>query len=695
MSNEEKKHKGLDRYIILAIIILVASAMMVYNLANIQLVNGQFYTEQSISRISTEGYIYPKRGDIYDRNGIPIAGSRMGYCLQYVDVKMPDDEKNSMLFHLYEILGEYGVNVRTRLHNYIDINPIRFKVEDPQAFIQGIAVSKDDPKFIITADQAFRYMREKTFKIDPSYSDEDAFKIMQLRYEILVSQPTIKNPMTVADDVPVLAMAQIEERNNEFKGISSFIKPYRVYYNAELVPHILGYVSAIQSEQYKTFTKLYPDKYYTNSDIVGTSGIEASAELYLRGVSGKVFKEVDENGRTTSFSILRQPVPGNDIYLTIDLELQKVALDALKRNIEIIRNKNDKSNFHDADAGAVVVMDVNSGEVLAMVSYPDYDPTVFLSNDYKAMSALLSDYERKPIWNRATQEIYPPGSTYKPLVAVAALESGKITPQTLINCPYRDIVGEREFINLEGNQGRIALKKALATSSNMFFFKVGVMTGIDEIVKWAKEFGLAQDTGIELAESVGSIASREYKQLYLNEAWYPANTAMAAIGQLYNKFTPVQIVNYISSIANDGKRYTPHLIRMAVSPAGEIVYEAPKDYYQIPVKQSTINAVKEGMVDVVHRSDGTAANVFRDFPFAVAGKTGTSETGFDATESSHGLFVCYAPYEKPEIAIVVVVEHGVWGSYTAPIAKEILSAYFKLNDQDKDRNYAETIDIIW
>lgn len=694
MSKEENKHRGLDRYILLAVFILAAASVMIYSLANIQLINGKYYEEQSISRISTKGYIYPKRGDIFDRNGVPIAGSRMGYCVQYVDVSMLDTEKNTMLYNLISVLESNGKKAKSRLTDYLDINPIRFKTENIKNFIAGIAVSKDDAQFIITADQAFRYMRDKTFGIDSSYSDVDAFKIMQLRYEILINQPSIQNPLTIADDVPDLAIAVIEEKNSEFKGVSSFIKPYRVYYDAELVSHVLGYVGQISPDQYKTFLTEYPDKFYTNSDIVGIMGIESAEEPLLRGVSGLTSKEVDESGRTTAFTIERPPVPGKDVYLTIDLELQKVAAESLKRNIESIRKSGGRSNFGDADAGAVVVMDVKTGEVLAMDSYPDYDPSVFLNGDSKAITNILND-PAKPMWNRATQENYAPGSTYKPLIATAALESGAITPDTMIRCPASKEIGNMMFTNLEADQGTISLTKALATSSNMFFYQVGVLTGIDQIVKWAKEFGFAQKTGIEITESVGKIASRDFKKQYFDEDWYPANTAMASIGQLYNDFTPIQIVNYISSIANNGKRYTPHLIKMAVSPSGEIAYEAPGDYYQIPVKQSTIDAVQAGMIAVTNRSDGTAADAFNDFPFDVAGKTGTAETGFDATESSNGLFVCYAPYDDPEIAVVVVVEHGVWGSYTAPIAKDILEAYFRLNEKNNTYSASEDVSIIW
>lgn len=699
MKDKEKKHEGLDRYIILAVFIIAASAAIIYNLAKIQIIDGQKYREESIYRLSATGSIYPKRGDIYDRNGIPIAGSRMGYCAQYVDVRMSAKEKNQMLLELIKILEKDGKTVKSRLKNYIDINPIRFKTDEPESFIKSIAKNQEDAKYIITAEQAFSYMREKTFEIDPSYTDEEAFKIMQLRYEILLSQPQINNPMILAEDISAETMSELEERSSELRGVTTFVKPYRVYYeSASLLPHVLGYVSEISADDLARFNEELKDDEdsvpYSAGDIVGQMGIERAAESLLRGIKGKTFSEVDENGRTTSYYTERKAVPGNDIYLTIDLNLQKVARDALISNIERIRNINDKKNFHDANAGAVIVMDVNSGEVLAMASYPDFDPRVFLENNAEAINALRTA-TNSPMFNRATSGSYAPGSTYKPLVAVAALETGTITPYTKIRCPYKEEIGNMIFTNLEGDQKYIDLEKALETSSNMFFYKVGVQTGIDNIVKWAKIFGFGSKTGIEIGESIGSLASKEYKMQNYGEDWYPANTAMASIGQLYNSFTPVQIVNYVATIANDGKKYTPHLIKMAVDSDGQIVYEPSDEYTKIPAKQSTIDAVKKGMVAVTNKTDGTAANQFKDFPFKVAGKTGTSETGYESTSSSNGLFVCYAPYDKPQIAVAVVVEHGVWGAYTAPIAKEIMMAYFKLNQTDVENTSQKTVDIIW
>ncbi len=703
MNNKhEKNHEGLDRYIIMAVFIIIAVVAIIYNLAKIQIVDGQSYREEAIYRLSATGVIYPKRGDIFDRNGVPIAGSRMGYCTQYVDVKMPNEEKNRMLLELINILEQDGKVLKSRLNNYLGFNPVRFIADNPENFIKAIVLNKDDTEFIITADQTFKYLREKTFEIDLTYTDEEAFKIMQLRYEILVSQPQINNPLTIADDISAETMSELEERSFELRGVTTFIKPYREYYeNARIVSHVLGYTGVISQEEMEKYNEelenVEDSVPYIASDIVGKMGIESAAESILRGVRGETFREVDENGKTTTSYLDRAAIPGQDLYLTIDLDLQKVAVESLERNIERIRNIKHKKNFADANAGAVVVMDVRTGELLAMASFPDFDPNVFLQNNAAAINELWSNPDA-PVVNRATSGKYAPGSTYKPLIAIAALESGIITPDTRINAPYREEIGNMMFTNPEGNQGRIRLKKALETSSNMFFYKVGVQTGIDNIVKWAKIFGFGRKTGIEIGEQIGSLASREYKRQFYDEDWYPANTAMASIGQLYNAFTPIQLTNYVSIIANDGKKFTPHLIKMAVDESGTITYEPSQEYEQLPISQTNLDGVQEGMEAVANSEDGTAEEAFRDFPFDVAGKTGTSETGREATSSSNGLFVCYAPYDKPEIAIAVVVEHGVWGRETAPICADIMMEYFRLNEERESKvvnDSLDTIDIIW
>ena len=748
----------LDRYLLLAAAVVAMTVVFIARLADLQLVHGAEYRKETISRIATTGIIHAARGNIYDRNGVPIAGSRMGFCVEYVDLSMPNEEKNAMLLNLWRVLEKNGSTIETHLEDAVDWKHRLITIKDEaarDAFLNAIVLVKEDKEGLVTGDQILNYMQERTFGIGVrkdkatglllrtgEYTDEEVWILMRLRYEILRNQPRLNNPMLLAQDVGEAAMSEIEDRSDEFRGVSTYVMPYRVYYNPETVSHLLGYVgmatdrevrnlngtlvekalgleagslshvwpktgsdgaelplTKAQKEQnkktderVKAYGEANPGLLYTNRDMIGKSGIEIGAESLLRGIDGKTTKEVDRDGRPTEISLDRAAQPGADLYLSIDLSLQQAARESLERNIERIRTMGGKKNYGDADAGAVVAIDVHTGEVLAMASWPDYDPNVFLEGDGEAISALLTDKGQRT-WNRATQGAYPPGSTYKPLVSVAALETDTIEAGTRILANYRDAwldekletADKTHLTNLEGNQGSINLERALATSSNMFFYKVGVMTGIDNIAKYARLFGFGRKTGIEIDESTGSLASREYKKLYYNEDWYPLNTAMASIGQLYNAFTPLQLANYVGSIANGGTLHTPHLVRMAMSETGELLREPSAPGESLGVDPDHLASVRKGMIAVANATDGTAVNVFRDFPFQVAGKTGTSETGNEKRgESSHGLFVCYAPADDPQIAVAVVIEHGVWGAYTAPVARDVLMSYFRLNESGSD-----------
>jgi penicillin-binding protein 2 len=547
-------------------------------------------------------------------------------------------------------------------------------------------MSDEDKIVLMEAEpkEVFVYMREKTFGIDPQYTDEEAYHIMELRYEMLIKYATISDPLLIAEDVSIDSIVALEERNEEFAGFTTFSKPFREYYDTYLVAHVLGYMGRIDDKSYGKWSKEYPELGYTANDKVGIFGIELSEEHLLRGINGITRKEVDTEGRLTSYEIEGAPIPGQDIYLTIDLDLQKASYEAVERNIGIIREKEHKKSFHDANAGAVIAMDVRTGEILAMVSYPSFDPAAFLEGNYEQINYILN-HPDKIIMNRATSGTYAPGSTYKPLIAIAGLESGVITPEQKIDCPYSKTIGGLVWRNPEGNQGRINLERALETSSNMYFFQVGFATGIDNIVKWAKNFGFGKKTGIEIGESIGSLASRQYKQEYIKEGWVPADTCNASIGQLYNAFTPLQLVNYVSIIGNGGKVYRPHLVRKRVDASGD-VHITEIEYQPSLAKESTIKAVQKGMVAVANSEDGTAVNIFKDFRSIigeVAGKTGTAETGLEATSSSNALFVCYAPAEDPEIAVAVVVEKGVSGAWSAPIARDVLMSYFNIKEQSK------------
>lgn len=685
------KEKLNNRFLMLGLSFLIFAVIISFRLFNLQIVEGEKYNADSQKRVLKESSIIAPRGKILDRYGVPIAVNRQGFTVKIVKTDIKTGELNEMLLKLALILEKNQKSYNDSLTKYLTFDPITFngksqsEIASWQRNENRLGMKEADIKS--SAAELFNYLRNNKFNIDPAYSDADAYRIMKLRYEILIDNWNFTNGGTVplARDVGMITVSEIEEKHHEFPGIVTDVEPVRQYNNAYDVGQVLGYVGAINQKQYDSMK----DEGYENDDIIGQTGVEMAAERYLKGKDGKKSIEVDTSGRLTQQRETVPALPGSDIVLTIDTNLQKVAMESLARNIELIRNKGDKGNFGDADAGAVVAMDVNTGEVLAMVSYPSFDPAVYLAGPedtvaQKIKSDLRND-TNKPLLNRAIQEIYAPGSTFKPLTAIAALETGVITPTNSRRYDNGSFVaiGGKVFKCLEfpgRGHGWLDLKKALETSCNIYFHQIGTETTIDNLDKWAREFGLGNKTGIDLPyEVAGYMSSKETKKkLHQGDDWRPADTAQVAIGQFDNSFTPLQIVDYISTIANGGKRYKPFVIKKVIKYDGSIVNETKPTYEQVDVDPSYINAVKEGMVAVTSSLDGTAKDYFTGLPFAVAGKTGTAQTGKEATHSSNALFVCYAPADKPQIAIAVVVERGVWGSYTAPVARDIIDEYFGL-----------------
>ncbi len=696
-----------DRYTIIALIIIFLSSIIVYQLTNLQIVKGQYYDEQSQRKLLNKRKIIAPRGKITDRYGIPIAVNRMGYNVQVVSRESDSAKFNDMLFDLIKLLEKNNSTYVKSLNHYLTFNPIAYgdyikdSQKDIKAFIKRIVLADKDTDKIKTAQDAFEYLR-KEFKIADKYSDEDTYKLMTLRFEMLDKGYSSLNPVTIATDVNSKVIAELEERNSDYPGIATDTQPMRKYIDSEPVAHVLGYIGGIWPEELKT---LKGDG-YDMSALIGKDGIEKEAEKYLRGVDGEKLVEMDVGGRQINeISGEGKPaVPGNDVELTIDMKLQKIATESLKRRIDFIKNKekddffdtNIPLNFGDAFAGSVIALDVTNGEVLAAVSYPTYDPSRFLEpsdnlSAQKDINSWLNDKVLRPMFNRTISGTYAPGSTYKPLVAVSALEEGIITPENNKRLDTGRIdLDKQPFFCLEGGHGVLDLKKALATSCNIYFMTIATDSamGIDKIDKWAKMFGLGENTGIDLPnESSGQVSNRQFKEALEKKLsgrsypWGSAHTAQSAIGQLYNTFTPIEIVNYISTIANGGKRFKPHIIRRVTKYDGSIVTETKPESVSVPVKKSTIDAVKEGMIMAANSEDGTAVDVFRDFPpqFKVAGKTGTAETTGNQTHSNNGVFVCYAPADNPKIAVAVVIERGVQGRFAAPVAKDIMMEYFRLN----------------
>lgn len=694
-----------DRFNILGISFVLFGIVVVFQLVNLQIIHGEEYDNISQRKLFRQNVIPAQRGNILDRYGVPIAVSRVGYTAEMIRAKMTVDERNEMILKLVGIFEKNGDKYVNSLSNYLTVNPFEYGplIKGSEKAIkkwkEEMAIKEKDIQLMATPKDIFDYMRYKKFEIDEKYSEEDAYKIMCIRYEMLMRGCTATSSITLAKDIKVETVAEIEERHMDFPGVTTGSEPYREYIDGEIVSNVIGYVGPLDDKEYKKLK----DEGYKMNDIIGKVGIELSAESYLKGKEGLKKVEVDTSGRQTEELETDAAIPGNDVILTLDMKLQKIAMESLEKNIEAIKKQADgKKNFGDAAAGAAVAMDVNTGEILAMASYPSYDPSVYLADkDDKEAQKKKEEYSKPPngvsvLMNRATQGTYEPGSTFKPLVGVAGLEEGVITPNEKINDKGTMNIYGMIFKCLEyrmglGAHGPLDLAKALETSCNIYFHELGKRMGIDKMVKWGKLFGLGQLTGIDIpGEAKGILASKESKEyltkLYSGKAedWYAGDTLQAAIGQSYNLFTPLQLATYTSALANGGKKLTPHLIKRVVKYDESVVLEKKTEAEQIPVKKENLDAVRKGMEAVIREEGGTAVNAFRNFVntygIKVAGKTGTAETGGEnSNKSSNALFICYAPAEKPQIAVAVVIEHGAWGANTAPIAVDILMEYFGFN----------------
>lgn len=685
-----------DRYTIIGIMIVIIFALIGYQLGNIQLVQGENYYNQSQIKNLRSRTILAERGNILDRYGVPIAVNSTSYYLMLMNTGVPSEELNEILHKLIKILEKNGDEYNKSFSKYLTYNPIGFGTILAKSE-NRIGVLKNTTGYTFkgldqesSPQEIYDYFKDTIFKIDKKYTIQDAYKIMALRFEIMGYNSL--NPV-IAEAVSTNTIAEVEERIDEFPGALVDSVPSRKYIDAQYAAHLIGYVRTIDDKELAKRA----DEGYNLNDIIGKSGIELTAEGYLRGTNGFRRIEVDDNGKTKTIS--EEAVkPGSDVVLTIDMRLQKAAIDSLEKNIPIIRQRKNSQNYKDAYAGAVVAIDVKTGDILALASYPGYDPSIFLADasDKEAQKAIMALSDSKNTtsseYNRAIAGTYAPGSTYKPLVGIAGLEERVIDPNEKYfdagYVKYGDLMLKSiEYRTYKGGLGWVNMVQAIQKSCNPYFYVLGNKARINNVVKWATQFGLGQKTGIDLlGESKGTISSREYKEKITPDPWTDADTAQSAIGQLYNSFTPIQLANYTATIANGGKHFKPHIIKRVVKYDGSIVTETKPEYEILPVKKQNMSIIQQGMIAVANSEDpgGTASSAFKDLlPIKVAGKTGTAETGNEANHSSNALFICYAPAEDPQIAVAVVVERGVLGAYTAPIAHDVLVQYFDTNGSNK------------
>lgn len=684
--NNDNRSSNL-RYNIITILVYIVGIVLIVQLFNLQIVNGKEYRETSNTRLSRETVVKAARGSIKDRTGNLLVTTKMGFNVDLYKTKIDTATLNKTILNTIRILES---NKDKYINNLpIKVNPFEFENQDEET--QKKWKKGNDINENATAEECF-YSLKKEYKIEQEDISE-AYKIMIVRYEIARNGYSSIRPVTIAKDVSRASAVKLGEQSIYFPGISATTEPLVSYPSGSLASHILGYVGNITQAELDG----REDTYGIN-DVIGKVGIQYVFEEYLRGQNGIKQLDMSVDGNITDEYITKEAVAGSDVILTIDANLQAVTEKALANNIKKIAS-GGFSKTSEAKAGAAVVMNVKTGEILAMASYPDYEPELFING---ISQKKLDEYNKGDnIFNRAISGVYAPGSTFKMITAIAGLETGAITPTEKINDVgvYKKAHEPACWIwNSYGmTHGWLNVTDAIIHSCNYFFYEVGYRVTIDNIAKYAKYYGLGQKTNVELPmEEEGVVATRD-KAKERGDEWQIGETLSAAIGQSYNSYTPIQMAKYISMLANGGKPIDVTIVKSVIDVNGN---QIPKEEItkfvnaklglekqekeDLNIKKENLEAVLKGMKGVTSEEGGTAYSTFADFNIELGGKTGSAQT--DVNGKVNGWFVGFAPYDEPEVAVVVLVENAGSGSYTAEVARDILQEYFGMNMEKVEEN---------
>lgn len=657
---KKNKKTRITAIIILAIIIFF---IFFLRLVQLQITNGAKYLEYSNKRTAYTVPVAAARGEILDRYGRPLAVNRAAYCINVNAAFWPKDKlsQNKLILNITNILKKNN-------EKWNDTLPLSSTA--PYGFLpereNDISRLKADLRLnnYATSSNVFDALKLK-YELE-SFSDEEARIIAGIRYEMEFKGFNSSTPYVFANDVSMDTVTIIRENSADLPGITVQVEPIREYVSGDLAPHVIGTVGPIYAEEYAKLK----DEGYKLSDYIGKSGIEKAFEKYLNGISGESIIEKTADNKVTNIVIKKEPIPGNTILLTIDKKLQEIAQKSLADRIEYVKRIGKEGGGKDAKGGAVAAIDVRNGEILVLASHPTYNISTFQKDYYTLLNDPLN-----PLFNRALNGVYPPGSTFKPCVALSGLQTGTITPTTVITCNhiYTALGSSGRGFSCLGYHGNISLESAMAVSCNIFFYEVGRRTGIDNIYKYASQLGLGQPTGVELTESTGILAGPKYRSS-LGKAWYPGDTVQAAIGQSDHLFTPLQLANYIATIANEGTRYKAHLVKSIKSYNFDKTVKdtEPEILNKVEAKNEYFKNVKAAMQRV--NKTGSGRHTFASYSIPTGGKTGTAQV---PNGSPNAIYVAFAPVENPEIAVAVLVEHGYQGGWISEVAKDIFDEYFK------------------
>lgn len=664
------------RILAMCVLLVLLLSGITYRLIQLQLVEGGEISQEVNANIIRKYTEPASRGEILDADGKVLAGNALGFSVQVDYYNWDKEQQNEVLQKLWELLSAASIPCNDVLPLTTDW-PTRYTYDSLEsgagkklaAFMEAREWGTPET---VNAGRLLNLLCEY-YALDPNLPLEERRQLIGLRYYLDDCQFSAYNtPLTLAPSVEISVVAELAEYAGELPGVEVQVVDSRKY-PTTLAAHVLGRIGSIDREEYEALK----EKDYSLNDVLGKNGMEKALETYLRGEDGVRAVEVDRRtGQVVTEYMVEETQPGNDCYLTIRSDLQQRAETALAETLASIKEKGAQSKNKDGadvEGGAVVVIRVNTGEVLAMASWPTYSLATFQA-DY---SQNATDPLR-PFWNRAAQGTYSPGSTFKMATALASLEEGIITPRTKITDKgryerYSDYQPKCWIYRQHGRtHGTINVSEALKYSCNYFFYEMGYQLGIERLERYASQLGLGQRTGIEIEENAGILAGPEEREARGGAPWYPADVLMAAIGQGDHLFSPLQLANYVATLVGGGDHYEAHLLKSAKSfDNSSVVYaynKAPINH--VDMADSTLEAVKKGARGL---ATGSLSYVFRNCVVDVGCKTGTAETGQKLT---NGCFVAFAPYDDPQIAVCVVAEQGGGGANLAPVALDIINAYF-------------------
>ena len=647
----KNKHTRINVLVgILSALLIIGSFRMI----SLSVINANKYITESDGVTMRTSVLKAPRGEILDSCGREIAINREGYNIVFNSAYLNKDKLNDLILILCEYLLEADTEWTDKLP--LDKNaPYGFTKDINESFLSSIGLAH-----YATSDNVFSKLSE-TYNLS-AYSKEQARIIMGVRYSMADADFSIANPYIFAEDVPSQVMQKVSEARFLLDGVSVETAPFREYVDTDLAPHLIGTMGSIYKEEWEELK----EKGYSYNDKVGKSGIEAFAEDTLRGTDGEITYYIDERGVVVDSVITKEPIPGKTVILNLDKTIQDNTQAALANAIKDVNSKGGACT-----GGAAVVMNVKTGAIYASANYPTFDMKTY-AEDYQS----ILDTPNNPLINRAFQGIYPIGSTIKPIVAIAGIDNNLLKTSEYITCQGTYKYFHDYTPSCMSVHGSIGLTTALAKSCNYYFFETGRRVGATKLSEYYRNFGLGVDTGVEISDSSGILAE-------VNEG--SGDTLQISIGQK-NAFTPLQLAVYTSTLANGGTRYRAKLINSIVSYDLKRTYTASSGEVMNTVKISpeALAAVKKGMLSVT--VDGTGSSVFGDYKIKVGGKTGTSQNkGID-----HSIFIAFAPFENPEIAIAVVLEHGNSGFAAGSVVRAALDAYFFSGEKSVDDSPAYT-----